>query len=60
MLNIQTMTVPETNISYGMRTTTGRSIHGSETEFSLSAVSDKISVIANDNIYFEEPKNGCK
>ena len=54
MLNIQTMTVPETNISYGMRTTTGRSIHGSETEFSLSAVSDKISVIANDNIYFEE------
>ena len=58
MLNIQTMTVPETNISYGMRTTTGRSIHGSETEFSLSAVSDKISVIANDNIYFEEPKNG--
>ena len=56
MLNIQTMTVPETNVSYGMRTTTGRSIHGTETEFSLAAVSDKISVIANDNIYFEEPK----
>ena len=37
MLNIQTMTVPETNISYGMRTTTGRSIHGTETEFSLVA-----------------------
>ena len=55
MLNIQTMTVPETNVSYGMRTTTGRSIHGTETEFSLG-VSDKISVIANDNIYFEEPK----
>jgi hypothetical protein len=56
MLNIQTMTVPETNVSYGMRTTTGRSIHGTETEFSLAAVSNKISVIANDNIYFEEPK----
>ena len=39
MLNIQTMTVPETNVSYSMRTTTGRSIHGSETEFSLSACS---------------------
>ena len=49
MLNIQTMTVPETNVSYGMRTTTGRSIHGTETEFSLAAVSNKISVIANDN-----------
>ena len=46
MLNIQTMTVPQTNVSYGMRTTTGRSVHGTETEFSLAAVSNKISVIS--------------
>ena len=56
MLNIQTMTVTWNKYSYGMRTTTGRSVHGSETEFSLASCSNKISVIANDNIYFEEPK----
>ena len=44
-------------ISFSMRTTTGRSVHGSETEFSLTGTSNAISVvIANDNIYFEEPK----
>src|SRR6056300_1177619 len=35
-LNISTMTVPGTNISYSIRPTTGRSVHGSETEFSLT------------------------
>ena len=33
---IQTMTVPNTNIDFFVRTTTGRSIHGSETEFTLT------------------------
>ena len=56
MLNMQTMTVPETNASFSMRTTTGRSVHGAETEFSLASSSNAISVVANDNIYFEEPK----
>jgi len=56
MLNMQTMTLPDTNISYSLRPTTGRSVHGSETEFTLTGLSSKIPVVANDNIYFEEPK----
>jgi len=55
MLNIQTMTVPDTSIDYSMRPTSGKSIHGSETEFSLTSSSNAVSVIANDNIYFEAP-----
>src|SRR6056300_1327742 len=56
MLNIQTMTVPDTNISYAIRPTSGKSIHGSESEFSLTSSTNAISVIANDNIYFEAPQ----
>jgi hypothetical protein len=37
MLNIQTMTVPDTNIGYAIRPTSGKSVHGSETEFSLKS-----------------------
>jgi len=55
MLNIQTMTVPDTNISYSIRPTSGKSIHGAETEFSLAATSSAVNVVANDNIYFEAP-----
>jgi len=55
MLNMQTMTVPDTSIDYSMRPTSGKSIHGSETEFSLTSTSNAVSVIANDNIYFEVP-----
>ena len=56
MLNIQTMTVPETNVTYSMRPTTGKSVHGSESEFTLTPTTSSLSVVANDNIYFEEPK----
>ena len=56
MLNIQTMTVPDTNISYSMRPTSGRSIHGAETEFSLTPTQSAVNVVANDNIYFEVPQ----
>ena len=56
MLNIQTMTVPDTNIGYSMRPTTGRSVHGVETEFSLTPKANAMAVIPSDNIYFEEPK----
>ena len=56
MLNIQTMTVPDTNISYSMRPTTGKSIHGAETPFSLTAKTSSLAVIPSDNIYFEETK----
>jgi len=53
MLNIQTMTVPDTNIGYAIRPTSGKSVHGSETEFVLTPSASAINVIANDNIYFE-------
>ena len=55
MLNIQSMTVPDTNIGYSIRPTSGKSIHGAETEFSLTAKSSAVNVVANDNIYFEAP-----
>jgi len=56
MLNIQTMTVPDTNIGYSMRPTSGKSVHGTETEFVLTPKSSEVAVIANDNIYFEAPQ----
>ena len=54
MLNIQTMTVPDTAITYGIRPTSGKSVHGSETEFTLLPTAQ--NVIANDNIYFDAPQ----
>ena len=53
---IQTMTVPGTNIDYHIRTTTGRSIHGSETEFSLISNANKLAVVNNDNLFFTAPR----
>ena len=55
-LSIQTMTVPETTIGYSIRPTTGKSIHGSESEFSLISYANRQSVVANDNIYFTAPQ----
>ena len=53
---IQTMTLPETNLSMAIRPTSGKSVHGSESEFSLTANSNKINVVSNDNIYFTAPQ----
>ena len=53
---IQTVTLPDTNIDYFVRTTSGRSVHGSETEFSLTAATSKLAVINNDNIAFTAPQ----
>ena len=53
---IQTMTLPDTNIDYYVRTTTGRSVHGSETEFTLTSSTNKLAVINNDNIAFTAPQ----
>jgi len=50
------MEVPGTTITSNIRTTSGRSIHGSETEFALQGTSARVSVVANDNIYFTAPK----
>ena len=58
-LNIQTMTLPDTGISYTLRPTTGKSVHGSETEFSRTTSANEVSVIAGDNIYFTSPQYVC-
>ena len=53
---IQTVTLPDTNIDYFVRTTSGRSVHGSETEFTLTTAANKLAVINNDNIAFTAPQ----
>jgi hypothetical protein len=53
---IQTLQLPGTSINYYVRPTTGRSIHGSESEFSLTSNANKLSVVNNDNIYFTAPQ----
>jgi hypothetical protein len=53
---IQTVTLPDTNIDFYVRTTSGRSIHGSETEFDLTTAASKVAVIGNDNIAFTAPQ----
>ena len=55
-LNLSTLTVPGTTINYDIRTTSGKSIHGSESEFSLLSAANEISVIPGDNIYFTAPQ----
>jgi hypothetical protein len=39
-----------------IRPTTGKSVHGSESEFALTSNSNKINVVSNDNIYFTAPQ----
>ena len=53
---LQTMQLPGTSISHFIRPTTGKSVHGSETEFSLTSGDNKIAVVGNDNIYFTSPQ----
>jgi hypothetical protein len=55
-LNISTMTVSGTSINFDLRTTSGKSVHGSESEFSLTSSANAISVIPIDNIYFTSPQ----
>jgi len=55
-LNTSILQVPGTSVRTFIRPTSGRSIHGSETEFSLTTVANKIAVVPGDNIYFTSPK----
>ena len=56
LAGIQTMTLPDTSLDFSIRPTTGKSINGSESEFSLTANSNKISIVGNDNIHFTSPQ----
>jgi len=53
---IQTMVVPGTNIDYYVRTSTGKSVHGSETQFTLTSAANKLAVVNNDNLFFTAPQ----
>jgi len=55
-LNVQTMELPGTEIDTTIRTTSGRSVHGSETEFALTSYGNRVSVVPNDNIFFITPQ----
>ena len=47
---------PGTTLSANIRTTSGKSVHGSETPFTLAGTSSTKNVVLGDNIYFTEPK----
>jgi hypothetical protein len=56
-VNIQTLTVPDTEISYTLRPTSGKSIHStSQSEFSLTTSANAIPITVGDNIYFSAPQ----
>ena len=53
---IQTLAVPGTNINPFVRTTTSKSIHGTQTPYSLTTNTNKIPVSLQDDIYFTAPQ----
>lgn len=55
-LQLGHITHPGTQLNTFIRTTSGKSIHGSETPFSLVSSSNEISATLGDNIYFTSPQ----
>ena len=53
---IQTLQLPGTGINYYIRPSTGKSIHGSESEFTLTSNANKLSIVNTDNVYFGAPQ----
>tara|TARA_B100000963_G_scaffold167630_1_gene145637 strand:- start:16172 stop:22282 length:6111 start_codon:yes stop_codon:yes gene_type:complete len=53
---IQTLAVPGCNINAFVRTTTSKSVHGTQTPYSLTTNSNKIPVSLQDDIYFTAPQ----
>ena len=47
---------PATALNSTLRTTSGKSIHGTETSFSLQAATAAENVVLGDNIYFDNPR----
>ena len=47
---------PQTSISSTLRTTSGKSVHGTESPFALEAASSQKNVVLGDNIYFTSPR----
>tara|TARA_B100001057_G_scaffold499747_1_gene611596 strand:+ start:5276 stop:11542 length:6267 start_codon:yes stop_codon:yes gene_type:complete len=55
-LQIGQVTHPGTTLGTTLRTTTGRSVHGSESPFVAEGVSSAKNVVLGDNLYFTEPR----
>ena len=55
-LQIGNVIHPGTTLTSTLRTTTGRSVSGSETAFSLQAASAAEGVVLGDNIYYDVPR----
>jgi hypothetical protein len=55
-LQIGNVVHPATSITSALRTTSGKSVHGSETAFSLQASTAAESVVLGDNLYFDNPR----
>jgi hypothetical protein len=53
---VQTMTLPNTSINWYVRPTTGQSMHGAESEFSLTSKANNIAVVNSENVHFNNPK----
>jgi hypothetical protein len=47
---------PQTTLTTTLRTTSGRSVHGSETAFTLQTAASAESVVLGDNYYFDNPR----
>jgi hypothetical protein len=47
---------PATTLTSTLRTTSGKSVHGSETAFSLQSASAAESIVLGDNYYFDNPR----
>ena len=56
MLNVQTMTLPNCTTNVFLRTTSAKSVNGSQTEFSLLAATAKEQVDLFQNILFTTPQ----
>ena len=55
-LMLQQLLVPGTNVTHNIRTTTGKSLHGSEAQFSLASSDNKVAVVAGRNLGFTTPQ----
>ena len=53
---IQSLAVPGTNINAFVRTTTSKSIHGTQSPYSLTTNANKVPVSLQDDIYFTAPQ----
>jgi len=55
-LQIGNVVHPGTTLTSTLRTTSGKSIHGTETAFTLQGTSAAENVVLGDNIYFDNPR----